>query len=330
MRFTIDGEPFEIDRHAAAARIREIVPEPVQTHWVDVDGVRFPIKQALEAAFGLRRSRFTSHTARSALGRLGFTTGTSAGVSSTRTIPGGAPTKVPLRSTRGQPTAPVSAEQAGVAFSALVTFLRSGPLTTGVSTLEYRLLGAGRDSAAAVTATAGLTEDLLQAALIVRRDVGRVSDVIHAAVISLALPVILEEGETVVNRPSLGPGNDPSRPYDLETDRRIAEFKVALWSGGDMMRRRTLTADLVHLALDESGRRPELWVAGDEPIRFLRTSAMTVDKLLSRSSQRLRDRYHERYGSGAIPMRSFTTDQAGHVCLRNLADVLPVVASALL
>jgi hypothetical protein len=157
-----------------------------------------------------------------------------------------------------------------------------------------------------------------------------VTAVIHAAVISLALPVILEEGETVVNRPSLGPGNDASRPYDLETDRRIAEFKVSVWSGGDMMRRRTLTADLVHLALDESERRPELWVAGDEPIRFLRTSTMTVDNMLSRSSRHLRDRYHNRYGPDPIPMRNFTADHAGRVRLRNLADVLPAVATAVL
>src|SRR6266511_3684216 len=83
-----------------------------------------------------------------------------------------------------------------------------------------------------------------------------------AAFAPLVLPMILEEGEVISNRPSLGPGNDKSRPFDLETNRRVAEFKVALWSGGDMMRKRGVTADLVRLALDESGRRPELWFAG--------------------------------------------------------------------
>ncbi|MFY1636108.1 hypothetical protein ACN27F_23005 [Solwaraspora sp. WMMB335] len=231
---------------------------------------------------------------------------------------------------RTRPTPPTSAEQAGAAFTTLVSFLRGSPLTDGVSTLEHRLVNADRHTVAAVTTTAGITENLLKAALIVRRDVGRVSDVIHAAVISLALPVILEDGETVTNRPSLGPGNDRSRPYDLETNLRIAEFKVAVWSGGDMMRKRTLTADLVHLALDDSGRRPELWVAGEEPLRFLRTSTTPVANLLSRSSQHLRTRYQDRYGPHPIALHTFTATHADRVRLCNLADVLPAVATALI
>jgi hypothetical protein len=164
----------------------------------------------------------------------------------------------------------------------------------------------------------------------VRRDVGRVSDVIHATVISLALPLILEEGEVVSNRPSLGPGNDRSRPFDLETNRRVAEFKVAVWSGGDMMRKRGVIADLVYLALDESGRRPELWVAGTEPLRFLQTSSSNVGDLLSRSSRHLRARYEARYGLHELPLRTFVAEHASHVHLHNIADVLAAIAEALI
>lgn len=321
MRFTIDGEVVELDAEAVAALLREQVPEPVQTHWVDVAGIRFPVMQALEAGSGISRHRFRSHAANSVLTRLGFLT------SSSPNLPTGAPGPEPQAR---RPAPPVSAEQAGAAFSTLVTFLRGSPLTDGVSALEHQLVNADRHTVAAVTAQAGLTDDLLRAALIVRRDVGRVSDVIHAAVIALALPVILDEGETVINRPSLGPGNDKSRPYDLETNLRVAEFKVAVWSGGDMMRKRTLTADLVHLALDESGRRPELWVAGEQPLRFLRTSATPVADLLSRSSKHLRARYQTHYGSEPMPLHTFTATHAGRVRLFDLADVLPAIASALL
>jgi hypothetical protein len=152
------------------------------------------------------------------------------------------------------------------------------------------LLGAGRDSADAVTAAAGLTEDLLRTALIVRRDVGRVSDVIHATVIALTLPKILEPGEVISNRPSLGPGDDKTRPFDLETNRRIAE---------------------------------------SEPTRFLRTSTSPVSELLSRASRHLRTRYHNRYGTDAIPLRDFVVQHAAHVHHRNIADVLPAVSVAL-
>ncbi|MEU4674840.1 hypothetical protein AB0F91_44610 [Amycolatopsis sp. NPDC023774] len=314
MRFVLNGDQFDLDAPTVVERVRGLDPEPIQTHWVEVTGTRFPVKQALEVVLSVGRSSFTSQTARSLFHRLGFLTSADT---------------PPVVVTEPDSAAHPTAEQAGAAFAKLVAFLRSRSLTDGMSELEHALLGADRAAAARVAEVAGFTELLLQAALIVRRDVGRISDVIHAAVISLALPAILEQGEVVANRPSLGPGNDKSRPFDLETDRRVAEFKVAVWSGGDMMRKRGVVTDLVHLALDDSGRRPELWVVGTEPLRFLRTSTSSVDGLLSRASRHQRARYEARYGSGDLPLRTFVAEHAAHVRLRNLADVLPTIAAAL-
>lgn len=325
MRFTVDGVQFDLDAATVIGSLHGHIPELIQTHWVQVSGTRFPVKQALEVVLGINRQRFTSHAALVPFARLGFPTSTASQHDR--------PRATPVRQRRAGETAaqPVTVEDAGAAFATLVAFLRSTPLTESVGGLEHRLVHKDRTTVAAAVADAGLTEQLLQAALTVRRDVGRVSDVIHAAVISLALPAILEEGEVISNRPSLGPGNDSSRPFDLETNRRVAEFKVAVWSGGDMARKRTLTADLVHLAMDESSRRPELWVAGPEPLRFLQTSTSTVNSLLSRSASRhLRAAYEDRYGTGDIPLRTFTAQHASHVALRNIADVLPAVAAALL
>ncbi|MFC7617279.1 hypothetical protein ACFQV2_31510 [Actinokineospora soli] len=321
MRFTLNGDQFEVDANTVIGRLLGREPEPVQVHWVEVGGVRFPVKQALEAVLGVNRATFTSHMARLQFARLGFVTSN---------VPDRAHGRVEPRQQR--PPAPgsvVGIEEAGEAFATLVAFLRHAPFTTCVDHLEHELVGIDSSTAPVVTRAAGLSDELLEAALIVRRDVGRVSDVIHATVIALALPKILEPGEVITNRPSLGPGNDKTRPFDLETDRRIAEFKVALWSGGDMARKRTLTADLVHLALDQSGRRPELWVAGAEPIRFLQTSTSPVGDLLSRTSRHLRARYHDRYGTDAIPLRDFVTQHAAHIHHRNIADVLPTVSTAL-
>ena len=121
----------------------------------------------------------------------------------------------------------------------------------------------------------GLSGDLLLAAEVVRRDVGRINDVIHATAISLALPHILDADEVLL-RPSLEAGNDPSRPYDVETDRRIAEFKLGRWRGADAMRKRQLVKDLVHLAGDDSARTPQLFVVGSRPQQFLKMSNATV------------------------------------------------------
>ncbi len=50
MRFTIQGR----SHHLSADDVRETLagrrPGPIQTHWVAVSGIQWPIKQALEAA----------------------------------------------------------------------------------------------------------------------------------------------------------------------------------------------------------------------------------------------------------------------------------------
>lgn len=60
---------------------------------------------------------------------------------------------------------------------------------------------------------------MLDAVLLVRQHAGRLNDVVHAATIVQVLLALLEPGEEVLVRPSLAAGNDPGRPYDLETNR---------------------------------------------------------------------------------------------------------------
>ena len=94
-----------------------------------------------------------------------------------------------------------------------------------------------------------------------------------------------------MNRPSLAAGNDPTRPFDVETDRRVAEFKVGIWSGTgtDAMRKRTVFHDLVNLAADTSGRRAELYVAGSHRcdfsmVRVPLRGGLSTEALLQRDS----------------------------------------------
>ena len=84
----------------------------------------------------------------------------------------------------------------------------------------------------------------------------------------------------------------------METDRRVAEFKVGIWSGTgtDAMRKRTVFHDLVNLAADKSGRRAELYVAGPQALRFLRTSRTTAGWALDRGAVSARQLFLE--GSG--------------------------------
>ncbi len=137
-----------------------------------------------------------------------------------------------------------------------------------------------------------------------------------------ALPKILEPGERIVRRPSLASGNDPSRKFDLETDRRVAEFKAGQWKGRDAMRKRMLVADLVGLVLERGPRRAELYVLGRLPIDFLRTSSTTMEWALGRSSPHLRHAYEQRFGSAALTVSQFTNGPASDVALKDLTEII--------
>ncbi|MFW0791786.1 hypothetical protein [Gordonia sp. CPCC 205333] len=217
-----------------------------------------------------------------------------------------------------------SSNDLAAAFAVLSDFLSGNGLTTQLAQVESALVEATATEARAVAEQHGLSVDLLAAALAVRSKVGRLNDVIHASTISLVLPQILEPCERVTNRPSLGAGNDKSRPFDLETDRRIAEFKVAQWKGADTMRKRGVFADLVHLALDESGRRAQLYVVGDRPTHFLRTSASKASWTLGRSSPHTRARFGERFDpDGTLSVAEFTAGPAAHIELVDLRRLVP-------
>ena len=74
MDFTLNGDTHSLDDQTVRSALRGGAPDDIREHWVDVDGVRWPPKQALAIATGLNRREFTSHFALRQLQRLGFTT----------------------------------------------------------------------------------------------------------------------------------------------------------------------------------------------------------------------------------------------------------------
>lgn len=87
MEFTLNGVTHSLDREAVRSALRGGAPDDIREHWVDVDGVRWPPKQALATAKGLDRREFTSHFALRQLQRLGFTTSSWSGDGRTGSAP---------------------------------------------------------------------------------------------------------------------------------------------------------------------------------------------------------------------------------------------------
>ena len=204
----------------------------------------------------------------------------------------------------------------------LKAFLGRKPLTTAIAELEGQLNGASSADLSRIVGNSGVDPSLLEAAVTVRRNLGRVNDLIHATAIVLLLPQVLVAGESVTNRPSLASGNDPSRPFDLETNLRVAEFKLSRWTGADAMRKRQTFKDLVHLAADPSDRKAQLFIVGDAPIRFLRTSRSKAAWALDRSP-RTASLFESQFGSLDLPIKEFTTGLAHHVEIVDIGELLP-------
>jgi hypothetical protein len=72
VKATIAHRRFELTRSDVEHRLRHTLPEPIEGHFVVVNGRRFPPKQVLSLVTGLDRADFNTHQARHVLRRLGF------------------------------------------------------------------------------------------------------------------------------------------------------------------------------------------------------------------------------------------------------------------
>lgn len=213
------------------------------------------------------------------------------------------------------------------AVGVLDNFLRAAPLTDSIAALEKALNGADKAGAVQATALAGITVDLLAAVVTVRARLGRISDLLHAAGIALTLPALLEEGELITVPPSLAAGNDPARPYDLQTDRRAVEFKFSQWKGADTVRKRQTFKDFVLLAASDAPRT-ELLVVGPEPEHFLRTCRSTAAWGLNRTPGALAV-FESKFGSSEVTIAEFTAAHVG-VAITDVCTLLPADVASLL
>jgi len=72
---TIAKQRFDLRRDAIERATRQLLPEPISSHYVVIGRRRYPPKQVIALATGLDRADFTSHQARRILMRLGFAVG---------------------------------------------------------------------------------------------------------------------------------------------------------------------------------------------------------------------------------------------------------------
>ena len=69
---TISGQTVLLSREQVIRSLKEIAPERLQKHAVEIEGRRYPVKQAFALTTGQDVLDFTTTQARRALKQLGF------------------------------------------------------------------------------------------------------------------------------------------------------------------------------------------------------------------------------------------------------------------
>lgn len=144
---------------------------------------------------------------------------------------------------------------------------------------------------------------MIDSASSIKQLAGQINVMIHAAGILCSLPQILDTGESVESV-SLGAGNT-GRSFDLETNRRVAEFKFIDWRGGaESIRQNSIFTDFYAQAEYRGRRHRYLYVVDPHhPLRFL-NGGRALTSVLSRAPK-IFDAIQTKYGPEVSRVRDY-------------------------
>ncbi|MDP1954562.1 MAG: hypothetical protein Q8K71_08795 [Polaromonas sp.] len=205
------------------------------------------------------------------------------------------------------------------AFKAMDVF-QGVSLTESLSKIEKDIVGHSVDDMKTFCGGQGIDNAFMASAVSIKKLAGQINTIIHAAGILCALPHLLEPGEKVKSV-SLGAGNT-GRKFDLETNKRIAEFKFIDWRGGaESIRQNGIFKDFFELAEYDTRKKKCLYVVGtDYPLKFL-NGGRALTSVLSRQNA-LHGRLVEKYGAEVKTVRQYyrLTERKVQIC-----DVSPFI-----
>lgn len=206
---------------------------------------------------------------------------------------------------------------------------QAGSLKVRLSNLESRLIGTGNKTCDLLCNENSIDRTLIDAAVTIKHAVGQIDAVIHGIGIMLLLPRILEPGE-IIHYASLGAGNT-GKSFDLEPDRRVAEFKFAQWRGGsETTRQNEFFKDFFNLAECNKNKTRYLYVLDTtHPMKFLNggRSILAGNSGVVSKNQSLRDAFVDKYGANRfIKVREYYEHQKNSVELIDITSIVPDLA----
>jgi hypothetical protein len=211
------------------------------------------------------------------------------------------------------------------AISALQVFC--GPdLAQTIERIEASLQNTTADTCGAALAACGSRAEVLSAAGLVKRLAGQIHVIIHALGILLCLPRILKPGE-VIEYVSLGAGNT-GRPFDLETNQRIAEFKFIRWQGGtEPIRQNALFKDFYGMAEYPIEKQKFLYVLGTEvPEKFF-NGGRAISSVFSRNVKLWKE-FEAKFGAQCRTVSDYYLPRKSAVVIHDVSPFVPELVDA--
>lgn len=204
----------------------------------------------------------------------------------------------------------------------LYLFSTNENLTDRIADIEHRLVSTNKEDVVSFLYKEKINAAILGSALKVKEIAGQINVIIHSLGMLIALPYILEPKETIVAL-SLGAGNTGKR-YDLETNKRIAEFKFIAWQGGpESIRQNSLFVDLFNLSEDPTPKEKYVYVIDKKiPIKFLK-GRRDIKSVFSKN-QTARDKFFSKYGNKFLRVFEYYDHVKDEVTIVELGDISPV------
>ncbi|WP_210334919.1 hypothetical protein [Mesorhizobium mediterraneum] len=211
---------------------------------------------------------------------------------------------------------------------ALVSGFTGADLTKTLGGIEASVRGLGAADCMQFLESAGAGREVLGAAAEMKRLAGQINVTIHALGILLCLPHLLEPDEKV-EYVSLGAGNT-GRRFDLETNRRVAEFKFIRWRGGpEAIRQNSIFKDYFLLADHVTQKRKYLYLLGtDHALAFL-SGGRALNSVLSRN-ETVRSIFAERFGARYRTVGEYFADHSDAVAIEDASLWLSELAENLI
>ncbi len=205
------------------------------------------------------------------------------------------------------------------AVRALETFTGSA-LTQRIASLEDMFTDSTASSAGTLLTQAQVTRELLASAYVLKQAAGQIHVIVHVIDILLALPHILDPDEKVECL-SLGAGNT-GKPFDLETNSRVAEFKFIHWqTKSNVIRQNGLFKDLYQLAEYPTTKRKFMYVLDTaQPLKFL-NGRRALRSIMSRHRP-LWESFQATYGEKYTRVREYYAIKRDLVNVVGMSDIL--------